>query len=421
MISLLIIALLHLFALLTWRNFQTGVILLTGLLPTYLLRFNIGLIPVTVLEVMILIVCVIWFLKEKNKDLEWRSVLQNNWLKAIILLLISATVAVIIAPDKLGALGIWKAYFVQPILIFLLLQNTLRVKDWRNVFKALASSSLAVSTFAIGQYLFNFGIPAPWDIERRVTSIFDYPNAVGLFLAPIVGMSLVLLFNAVRASRKFEFTKDNILWLLSIILGFSTIILAKTEAALVAIPTGLILTFLFSPASQKLKLQIFSASILAVTFLSFTVPAVREKLFLQDYSGQVRLSQWQETAELLKHSPALGVGLNSYPTALQAFHDATFYEIFQYPHNIILNIWVELGLLGLVSFFWLTSLSIKSILLSTETDDVAIATIKSTAFGALAIMCVHGLVDVPFFKNDLAVMTLIFLAALSLTKPEKLS
>jgi hypothetical protein len=32
------------------------------------------------------------------------------------------------------------------------------------------------------------------------------------------------------------------------------------------------------------------------------------------------------------------------------------------------------------------------------------------AFGALATMVIHGLVDVPFFKNDLAIMGIFFLA-----------
>jgi len=40
--------------------------LLTGLLPVYLLRFDIGPIPSTALEILILISIVVWILKLRD-------------------------------------------------------------------------------------------------------------------------------------------------------------------------------------------------------------------------------------------------------------------------------------------------------------------------------------------------------------------
>ncbi len=50
------------FAYLAWRRFDWALILLFTLLPTYLIRFNIGMMPTTLLEVMIWIVAMVWLI-----------------------------------------------------------------------------------------------------------------------------------------------------------------------------------------------------------------------------------------------------------------------------------------------------------------------------------------------------------------------
>jgi O-antigen ligase len=135
-------------------------------------------------------------------------------------------------------------------------------------------------------------------------------------------------------------------------------------------------------------------------------PAIRgpvvEKLTLQDLSGQVRIAQWQETAAYLKDGHWLvGAGLSGYPIAIKPYHVHPEYEIFQDPHNVALNVWVELGALGLVAVALLAWQALRA----PKRDWVALA-----ASFALLQMLVHGLVDVPFFKNDLAMMTFLLLA-----------
>ena len=134
---------------------------------------------------------------------------------------------------------------------------------------------------------------------------------------------------------------------------------------------------------------------------------------LQDSSGLVRRAQWSETLTMLADRPFLGAGLNGYPAALAPYHDATFYEIFQYPHEIFLNSWSELGLIGLIALF------IGAILVARTTwrrkDEVLVL-----AFAvAILTMTIHGLVDVPFFKNDLAILTAFCLVGMVVKKETK--
>ena len=62
---------------------------------------------------------------------------------------------------------------------------------------------------------------------------------------------------------------------------------------------------------------------------------------------------WTETAAMLRDRPLSGAGLSGYPTVIAPYHKDPKVEIFQYPHNIVLNFWSETGLLGLLAFGWI--------------------------------------------------------------------
>ncbi|HEX9503907.1 MAG TPA: hypothetical protein VF974_06345, partial [Patescibacteria group bacterium] len=74
-------------------------------------------------------------------------------------------------------------------------------------------------------------------------------------------------------------------------------------------------------------------------------------------------------------------------------------EILNYPHNIFLNFWLELGILGLISFAWIIFLAYKQYKKSQGQNPLAVA-----AGVYILIMLIHGLVDAPYFKNDLALL-----------------
>jgi O-antigen ligase len=132
----------------------------------------------------------------------------------------------------------------------------------------------------------------------------------------------------------------------------------------------------------------------------------------------VRLYQWQETLDMLKDHSLLGVGLDNYQNAFAPYQKTTGIEIFKYPHNIFLNFWSELGLLGLISIFWLMIIFFKTTLLSIFNNPNRLIYLGLLA-GFITLL-IHGLVDVPFFKNDLAVLWwLIIISPFILNRLEK--
>ncbi|MDD4995065.1 MAG: O-antigen ligase family protein [Patescibacteria group bacterium] len=396
----ILIIFLGLFGYLAWRNFRLGLALLVFLLPTYFIRFQIGPLPTTLLELYFVVIALIWITKERG--LSYRNQNLIKWRLPIFLFLAAATIGVIVSPDKTAALGIWKAYFIEPILFFLILISSLKTReDWKLILNALLASAAAISLFAIFQKATGVAIPPAWLAERRVTSVFGYPNAVGLYLAPLIILAFSLFYDSLREKKYIYST----LYFLSLASSALAIFFSKTEAGWIAAAAGI---FIFCVFKKNLRVPAIAAAAILILLIGLT-PALRspviEKITLQDWSGHVRLVTWSESLEMLKSNAIFGAGLSGYPLKMIKFHQAEYLEIFQYPHNIVLNFWSETGPVGLIAFLWLMALGIVASLKKARQSSLALAML--CIFFAILI---HGLVDVPYFKNDLSMMFWLFLA-----------
>jgi len=369
-----------------------------ALLPTYLIRFSLFGIPTTMLECLFLMLFGWWVFEKKMGVVETLKIFASfkiTW--PIFAILLAATINIFVSPNLASALGIWKAYFIEPFLFGLILFDVLKHTSPNKLYLSLGASALFVSVFGLIQRLFNLPIPKPWDVEHRITSIYPYPNAVALFVAPIMMLALF-------ESTKKHTTKhwQRLFWVSVYLFGWMAIFLAQSEAAMASV---LFVTFLFFLSKKQTRIFAIIASVLVALVCLFFLPAreaITQKIQFKDWSERVRISQWTETMELLKDHPLFVAGLNGYPTALKPYHKATYLEIFQYPHNLFLNAWVELGLLGLFGLLVLIGM-MKWCVITTNPFYLSGSALALTQIG------IHGLVDVPYFKNDLSMLTAILL------------
>ncbi len=420
------------FAYLAWRNLLWATAALLALLPSYLIRFSLGSMPMTLLETMILILFAVWFLKLKLKKEKFSSSLKilekKNWTWLIFAWLIFAMVSLLISPDLRAAAGIFKAYFFEPVLFLLVFLSVVKTKkDLDIVFYALGISALAVSAFAIYQKFTGFAIPNPiWQAAatRRVTSFYGYPNAIGLYLAPIVVFYVGWLISKFQAlSFKFQKTlitnfKPLIFQLFVIVLSLVAIIFARSEGAYVGVLAGL---FFLGLMTKKLRWPTVALAIIFVTVIAL-VPQFRhyavEQITFQNDSGKVRQIMWRETWRMLHDRIFSGAGLAGYQENFAPYHKALHIEIYLYPHNLFLNFWSELGLGGLIVFLLMMIKFFKD---SIKNLFVIRYSLLVTLMAAMITILVHGLVDVPYFKNDLAILfwLIIGLSLLELKKMAK--
>ncbi len=381
-------------------------------LPTYLIRFDIGGIPTTLLEVLIYAIFLIglW----KLAYCQWLKVRQTFWLP-IGLLLIALIISTIIAPDKLAAAGQVRAYFIDPLLVFWLMVCYLEAKDFSWVFLGLAGSGLFVSVHTIV-----LKILGEVTSDGRVIGIFGYsPNYVALFLAPIAVMVFAYGIN---------FTKKNIkLAVISYLLSAISIVaiyFSGSRGGLLAVVGGIIFYLILKYWGIIRKKMLYKLGVLLLITLAIFGTAWFFKPNFQASGGRVTSSNnlrwqiWGVSFELGAKHPLFGVGLANFQPAFSDFtkNRGNFPEYITpqalSPHNIFLMFWLTGGILGLVAFIWLLVIFYQTGFKNLSKPWTLIL------LAAMTTIILQGLVDTPYFKNDLSIMFWLILGLMLLLNYE---
>jgi len=381
------------------------------LLPTYLFRSKFGFLPFTFLELCILTTFGGWLINKVwlNRATFFPTFRSTAW--PIILVIVSATISIFFSPSLTAGLGIWKAYFIEPILFFFVLLDL--AKDKKNkttILWALGISTLAISLLAIFQKFTAFGIAQPAWIptdQRRVTSLFTSPNAVGLYLAPIMLIYLGWLLENLKSKI---LSLKNLFIVLILILSLLAIIFTVSQGTWLGLLAGLIF-FSFIGFSKKWT----AAMVLIAILIILAVPVTRDKILpsilFKDTSGQNRIILWQMSKDYLLSSPVhfiFGAGQTGFAEIQNDRREPLKMEPLLYPHNIFLNFWLEIGLLGLMAFIWTIILFFSKGFNTLWTNHNSL--IQIGIMSAMTCLIIHGLIDVPYFKNDLAVLFWILVA-----------
>jgi O-antigen ligase len=115
-----------------------------------------------------------------------------------------------------------------------------------------------------------------------------------------------------------------------------------------------------------------------------------------NYTLQTRAAIFTATFHMIAAHPIFGVGLGGYVYKLHKFIEI-------YPHNVYLTFWVEMGLLGLLAFLYIfVRLGVsawRSLSLASGFEKALLWGVV----GTVVTWAVHGIVDSPYWKNDMAV------------------
>lgn len=417
--NILLIAYFALFFYLGFRNYKTALWLFLVFLPVYFIKISLFGQSSNLLELTFFALFFSWFIFYFKNDWQVLKIFfkENKYFSlGVFIFLMLAFIATLNNQFFIRGLGHWRSYFLEPVVFFWILiargQN-FRSKEmvWGLFFASLPVSLLSVFQMITGKFIYT----PEWSIlaARRVTAFFTSPNAVALFLEMIfilAGVYFWRLYKNEDKKKKYFILTVFILAGLSILFSFS-------QGAWVALFAGL-LVFLWLVDYKKSAFILLFLTILSVLFIS---PA-REILLFKDKAGQNRLILWQTTQNYLFSNPKrfiFGTGLRRFYGEIQMPLANKVMEPLTYPHNIVLNFWSEIGFLGMLSFFFIYFFLIKM------SFDIYV---KEKIIGA-GLICVwlvffvHGLVDVPYFKNDLsflfwALAALVFYFKTALIKKE---
>lgn len=378
--------------------------IILSLLPTYLIRFKLFSLPTTLLEILLVVFLFSVLLRivagvfrpPQNGNLKVSATIQKikqlgkiNY--AIGFFALAGIISTFISPDKIHALGQLKSFIFEPILLFYAVILTIKTQeDIKLVLRWLFIAIGIISLFGIIQYFTFLNLPIRFwgtGLEvQRITSVFDYPNALALFLAPLFGFFFSL------ALSKYTLFKNKWLMPVGLLIQFIALLLTFSRGAWLAILVGSGFLLIRHFGWKKI---IPTTTILLLILLMIPTVRTRISLGISDTSSQAHLDLMKVGVNKIIENPLLGNGLYGFRTTLQ---QASFQgEILNYPHNIFLNFWLELGLLGLLSFCTIIFLTFKQ-----NKIRPSALTLATSVF--MMILILHGLVDAPYFKNDLSVL-----------------
>jgi O-antigen ligase len=368
----------------------------------YILRGDFFGLPYTALELCLLAVLAAYVVEKLLSHEPFPDPRRMPYFWPLALLLLAATISVVVAPDKRAAAGIWKAYFLEPELVAIVLWDVLRSP--RHVGELVAAffwSGIIVSVFEILAFIYAVGIHRPALVENPVVVLYFTANATGLFLGPLLAMAgaLILFGDGSERFRGAFFA----------VFAFPAFILSFSRGAWL----GLVVASLLLVWQHRQRL-VLGAVLAAGTVATLLVPPIRRRIAHQfnpsDPANSVvlRTHLWKATLKMQanpRHA-IFGTGLSGFKHDIQPYKDfAGYTENLIYPHNIFLNFWTETGLLGLVAFVWLAVAWTRNCWSRLRLPGPQRVYLIALAAASVTIL-VHGMLDVPFFKNDLAFLTL---------------
>ncbi len=366
--------------------------LIISFAPSYLFRFNVAFLPTTLLEVLIvgfLFLTIIRIVKNGSLKTSATAIKKLGLLNyAIILFVLAGIISTAVSPEPIKALGLFRAFILEPVLMFYAIILTIKSKqDLNLILQCLFWFVVGVSAFGLFQYQTFIHLPMNFwgfgEEPRRIVSIFAHPNALSLYLAPLFGFFAAIWLNT-------SVLKHRWLSAAGLVIIFLALILTYSRGAWLGVAVGGLYLLIKKYGFKKIL-----APTLVVIVLTLAVPSIQSRLALgiSDSSSSAHFDLMKIGADKILHNPLIGNGLFGFRTTQsQAGYMG---EIHNYPHNLYLSLWVELGLLGLISFAWILNLAFKHY----KPDPAKFAVVVF-----LVIMLVHGLVDTPYFKNDLALL-----------------
>jgi O-antigen ligase len=365
-----------------------------ALAPAYTIRWHLGFYPTTLLEDAIL-VCLVVFVIEylrRREPLNWGG----PFLIPGLLFLLAGAIAVVTAPGLTAALGLYRAYLLEPVAFAVVLVNVIRTPS--RAFLLVSGLFLG----AAGAGLANSVVVA-WAIANHTYLVTQTPpvviyltaNAVALFVVPLVAVAGSLALHAGGVAR--------VCGAAFVLAGVVITFLSFSRGgylALAAVVVGLAL-------SHRRRLLLLGLSVLAAGGLGLVSP-IRTRVLIETqnvYGNTIssRIDLWTATAHLLQQRPLFGAGLAGFPQRITPYFThihtpASFID----PHNIVLNFWVETGLPGLIAMAWILGVGLVVCWRGWRAGGAEWRPYHFGVLLALVAVIVHGQVDVPYFKNDLS-------------------
>lgn len=290
------------------------------------------------------------------------------------------------------------------------------VEDLKRLVAGAAASVAVSSLYAVYQRIQGVEVNDAYvdltvnpDMPGRVDSFFDNPNSFAALLILLIPLIVALMLSSKRlVSRALAGG--------AVVLGVVALVMTYSRACWVGFAcAAVVFVFLWRPKLIPLF------AVVCVACIPFLPSSVWNRILsignLSDSSTSSRFSLYEAALNVIKTSPFLGAGLGTAAPQKFIADNGLYFGVSRYvhAHNIYLEVWVETGLLGFMSFFAAMMWNIKNAARQVRhCADSAARTITAAAASALCGIMVAGLADYPWhYPRVMTVFWFVFAVAIA--------
>ena len=254
-----------------------------------------------------------------------------------------------------------------------------------------------------------------WMIALRPSFVgYDiHPNVAGGILAALIPLQFAALFSVKRSGVQ--------IWLGGLCLGLSALglFMSATRGAWLSLAIALTAWGLWwisgrvvlrrrGRADPRLRRALWAAVgaiLIAIVCTALITTPLRAGL--TELDG--RLNLWRNSLDLALDYPLSGLGLASFEMPYSSYALLVHVGYLRHAHNLLLDVWLEQGLVGLLGLGWLLAIAVRTGRQASPWRHAALA--------SLAVILLHGLIDDAFYGYDGRGVVLLFMPFALLARP----
>jgi len=456
-----------LFAVLCWYRLPFAVALLPLTLPYYaqpktvISHYSFSIAEITL--AVCLLIAVLQLLWQRSRWpywLSWRELRDRlgPFIVPTLVFVVVAAFSIVIAYEKAFALRAFHREVLAPLLYVVLALYCLRSRqDVLRLLGALLATGLMVALLGLIQYVFfKSTLPIESDGIRRVHAMYGSANSIGLlfdYILPI-GLAWLVAKNSYKLHDWAAWKKRGVALVLCVLM-LSAQYLTHSLGAWLGTAMAILFIAVLSIRSRKMLLlgiALFAGSmVVALIFFHTRIYNLifENHLDVRNISTTTkRLYLWQTAWNMIRDNPWFGYGLDNWLCHFSLNNVCVTPHLYHYtinedpvthaltglgyepdlshPHNIFLQIWISVGIFGLLAFaailvlfFWLFARILMHLRANETPKNVHLQCMTVGVGAAMLAAMAQGMGDSAFLEQDLAfcfwmlVVTLLVLRVLS--------
>lgn len=181
------------------------------------------------------------------------------------------------------------------------------------------------------------------DYLRRINASFIHSNDFGAYIIFVLPVSFCFFCSCLKKNQR-------IFLALNFLLGAYCLIKTSSRGAWLGFLIGLIVYFFFY--KRRLSIVVPLAVVLFVMFSPHGLDRIKSLFVSEHNTVWERMQLWKGTWEMVKVHPFFGFGINTFSRYFHLFKPEIYPDL-RYTHNSYLQMWSEIGIFGLLTYFGL--------------------------------------------------------------------